>query len=299
MSGYIPPSRDNTALSLRSDGTLVVFDPTQTREKVARLDGDIVTARQLRDWPKLAEAVDEKIAEQTQFVASWRTMVRGQQPEIPTRGFLSVAEAEAAYGIADSTVSRWRNWVSPEHVAEYRERIILGAHRKALLEPEPNRQAPNSGEEEWFTPAQYIEAARMVMGGIDLDPASCAEAQVVVQAAQWFSRADDGLSLSWHGRVWLNPPYSYPAVERFTEKLCIELATGAVEQAVMVVNNCTDTGWFHATQSNAALLCFTRGRIRFYGPGSGDAPLQGQAFFYFGERVDEFREVFGAFGFIR
>jgi hypothetical protein len=48
------------------------------------------------------------------------------------------------------------------------------------------------------------------------------------------------------------------------------------------------------------LLCFTRGRINFYGPGGiGEAPLQGQTFFYYGNRGNEFRRVFGAFGFVR
>ena len=34
----------------------------------------------------------------------------------------------------------------------------------------------------WHTPAEYIEAAREVMGSIDLDPASCHIAQQAVKA---------------------------------------------------------------------------------------------------------------------
>src|SRR5262249_31538221 len=55
---------------------------------------------------------------------------------------------------------------------------------------------------EWFTPAAYLEAAREVLGAIDLDPASCPQAQEAVRAAHYFTAADDGLSRPWHGRVW-------------------------------------------------------------------------------------------------
>jgi hypothetical protein len=73
----------------------------------------------------------------------------GRQLKIPRAGFLTVEQAETAWGIKDTTVSRWRTWLKDADAIL--ERIIIGAHRKALLEPEPNRQAPDSGEEEWFT----------------------------------------------------------------------------------------------------------------------------------------------------
>lgn len=63
-------------------------------------------------------------------------------------------------------------------------------------------------DNEWYTPSLYIEAARQVMGGIDLDPASCAVADQTVKATNYFSQEEDGLAQTWHGRVWCNPPFS-------------------------------------------------------------------------------------------
>ena len=139
---------------------------------------------------------------------------------------------------------------------------------------------------EWFTPAEYIEAARRVMGSIDTDPASCATANRVVQAGTFYTVDDDGLLYDWPGNVWLNPPYNMPWIERFIDKAIIEYGSGTARAVMVLTNNSTDTAWFHKLLSIAP-VCFTRGRIRFWGA-DGDtlATRQGQAIFYLGANAD-------------
>ncbi len=158
----------------------------------------------------------------------------------------------------------------------------------------------NSGENEWYTPPEYIEAARSVMGGIDLDPASSDQANETVKAETYYTVYDDGLEQEWHGRVWMNPPYSQPEVDHFSKKLQAELSTGHIDQALVLVNNATETKWFQGMLRLASAICFITGRVKFidqYGNPSG-APLQGQAVLYFGDKVDLFSDKFGDFGII-
>jgi phage N-6-adenine-methyltransferase len=237
------------------------------------------------------------IAEQAEFVRWWGETVRrkggeGGYSDISGRE-ISAGRAEEMTHVSPVQVARWRKAL--EKAEQYRERQIQAAFRKAGLEAERNYRV-NTGEFEWYTPAKYLEAAREVMGGIDLDPASHEAAQETVRAERFFTAGDDGLAQDWFGRVWLNPPYSQPLMANFVRKLVDEVAADRVSQAVMLTHNYTDTAWFHLAQASA-MLCFTRGRISFVG--ASGPPTQGQAFFYFGPERERFASAFGAFGFIR
>lgn len=152
---------------------------------------------------------------------------------------------------------------------------------------------------EWNTPSEIIEAARSCMGGLDLDPASSLAAQQVVKAGTFYTKEDDGLSQDWFGNVWLNPPYSMPDVEKFSHKLVQSYCNGEIQGAIMLVNNATDTGWFHLLLKHCCAICFTLGRVKFW-HASREAlgPRQGQAIFYFGDDLEYFAEIFQQFGFI-
>ena len=156
----------------------------------------------------------------------------------------------------------------------------------------------NSGNNEWYTPPEYIEAAREVMGGIDLDPASSEIANGTVGAARFYTEEDDGLCHLWGGRVWLNPPYASNLIGSFTEKLAFHVRQGDVTEACVLVNNATETGWFNAILNVASCVCFIRSRVKFVdadGNPTG-APLQGQALLYIGDKVESFAQACADFG---
>jgi hypothetical protein len=147
---------------------------------------------------------------------------------------------------------------------------------------------------EWYTPAAYIEAARTVLGGIDLDPASCEQANATVRATTYYDIRDDGLEQPWYGRVWLNPPYSEWA-KRFVEKLLVELAAGRVDAAVVLLNvEAVCNRWFLPMWGH--VLCFLASRIKFASPDRESvAPMNGSVFIYLGPDPDRFADVFGRF----
>lgn len=181
---------------------------------------------------------------------------------------------------------------------------ITGAHVQQVVDEIKGNGKPhvsfNTGNNEWYTPPEYIEAARDVMGVIDLDPASSDTANITVNASVYFTIEDDGLRYSWDGRVWMNPPYAGELIGKFTDKLAYHYRAGDVTEAIVLVNNATETGWFQTLLACASAVCFVKGRVRFVdidGNPSG-APLQGQAILYLGNTPALFGKTFSKFGIV-
>jgi len=170
------------------------------------------------------------------------------------------------------------------------------APQKAIAKAKPH-VSHNSGDNEWYTPAPFIKAAREAMGGIDVDPASCPLANETVEAAKYYTAEDDGLTRPWVGRVWLNPPYAQPLIRQFCEGLVKRYQEGEVRAACVLVNNGTETAWGQALLSHAAAVCFPKSRIKFYSPeGTKSSPLQGQLVAYFGDDAERFAKAFAELG---
>lgn len=290
----------NQITTTQRAGLPTQFHPETSGTKQAQADAIIEYARRIRDWPLLEQAVEAKIEEQAEFVAWWDERVRpaGQGIVAGSETFLSADDAERLTGFDKVRVSRIRKRLKDPDV--YRQQLFGAAWKKAFPEDvDHNHRAQGTGENEWYTPSKYVEMARQVMGEIDLDPATSDTANLVVRAEKIYTAKDNGLNQKWHGRVWMNPPYSQPAIQHFIEKLAESYLSGDVQQAIALTHNYTDTAWFHIAANACSAICYTRGRIGFLSPsGERAAPTQGQAFFYFGQDVDAFAGVFMPAGFV-
>jgi phage N-6-adenine-methyltransferase len=144
------------------------------------------------------------------------------------------------------------------------------------------RKANDPDKNEWYTPSEWIEVARNIMGSIELDPFSCEQANLTVQADRFFTIEDDALSREWNAdTVWMNPPYGRGLCARAIEKLVSEFEAGRVGSAIVLVNAATDTRWYQRLLKAARSEALTSSRISFI-DGAGQAVsgnTKGQTFF--------------------
>jgi len=148
---------------------------------------------------------------------------------------------------------------------------------------------------EFYSPEEVVEAARRVMGGIDLDPASCEMANRTVGATRYFTEVQDGLSQPWEGRIWINPPFFAGAYEAWFAKLCEEHNAGRVAESCLLMP-VSDGAWFHDLLRHPT--CFLFGRQKFLDPeGDLKEPIRyGCVVVYRGENRNAFFREFVQLG---
>ena len=173
----------------------------------------------------------------------------------------------------------------------------------------PERAIPNlpTAPDELYSPAEYVDAAREAMGGIALDPASCAVANEVVRAERCYAKDDLGQTRDWRAdSVWLNPPRSAPTFDQFIWRMMADYEAGVFRQGTALVDNSTESDWFQLLGTSADAIIFPPKRARLWrADGDGGkakiAAPAGHALIYFGDRPDRFLDIMrkrlGGFGY--
>lgn len=179
----------------------------------------------------------------------------------------------------------------------------------------------SSGVVEYYSPPILVEAARRVMGGIDLDPASSLKANETIQAKQFFVDKDNGLIKRWFGRVWLNHPFGkaekkcvkdcskkickqrgyhilrdLPGNADWINKIVSEYESGNVEEACCICFASTSESWFRPLLRYPQV--FLSPRTNYYLPDGSifRGVTKGSVITYFGPNVDRFGWYFKAHG---
>ena len=86
----------------------------------------------------------------------------------------------------------------------------------------------------------------------------------------------DGLRVPWHGRAYVNPPYS-SEMKEWIAKALVEMGGGRIEVAVFLIHSRTDTRVFHESIfPNVSEIWFLKGRVKFVPP--DDRPAESSPF---------------------
>lgn len=113
-------------------------------------------------------------------------------------------------------------------------------------------ERPNKGASDiWITPKSLVN----LLGDFETDPCSHILQETWIGKKFNYTINEDGLSQEWHGRVWMNPPYSKNM--EFGKKFKDH------GNGIALVFARTETEWFYNNYSEADAYFFIKGRLTF------------------------------------
>jgi len=236
---------------------------------------------------------DESVNKIKSIIYSWKSLTEDMMRELKLARKMLNNQGARADLTSDQKIRSWSKYC--EDIGSSRGIINRWIKNWDNLNLK-NHISNNSEENEWYTPPEIIEKARIVMESIDLDPASSSVANRFIKAKQYFTKDDDGLLKEWHGNIWLNPPYSRKLITEFSN--CLLAQKQNFSQAIVLVNNATETNWLQSLINESQCICLLKGRIKYLDESEFqvNAPLQGQTILYFGSNINEFINEFSEIG---
>lgn len=123
----------------------------------------------------------------------------------------------------------------------------------------------SSKTEMWETPQEFFDKLNDEFH-FTLDAAAIPDN---AKCERFFTPDDDGLSQSWSGVVWCNPPYCRQT-GKWVKKAYEESKNGSL--VVMLLPCRPDVSWFHDYIIGKSEIRFIRGRLKF-GDSKNSAPF--------------------------
>lgn len=133
--------------------------------------------------------------------------------------------------------------------------MTLGSHQRCVGKSQVH-----------LTPKWLIDA----LGPFDLDPCAATDRPWDC-ARENYAEADDGLSKSWRGMVWLNRPFDRYQVGKWIARLANH------GDGIALVHARTEAEWFRPIWRSAGRILFLDKRIKFCRPDGTEQPANSGA----------------------
>ena len=204
---------------------------------------------------------------------------------------IKVAKEVSRAGRSDEVISGEKS--SNAIIQEEREKREKAEQDLESLQNQNKYMAHTTGEYEWYTPKEYIDAVRAVLGEIDLDPATSEFANQTVQSKKIYTVETNGLDKTWEGKVFMNPPFKNELIKQFVPKLIKHYKNNEISEAILLTDSCTETSWYQDALDTSTAYCHPKSRLKFYDPNNKiQSAHRPQTFFYFGNNPINFCEIF-------